>query len=800
MHWRIGLSAVLITISASASALTPLPSNPQQALTLDQIMAHPDWIGTPIEAAWWSLDSEHVLYRQKRLSSPLRDVYRLPAASGQAAMLDDAQLADLDPPSRRFNANRTRAVFVRNGDVFVRDLNNHLQSKALIQVTRNNESEDDAFFTSDQQSVIYRRGNEWYRASLSSLREESVLSLKAEASAEKKPDYLQEMQLRLIQTLKRQKDDRDAQRQQSEAQRKSDPTRAPQPINLGEDVDIVASMLSPNLRYAIAVTETKGENGRTGKMPKYVTESGYEEVEDVRTRVGKKAPKAQRYFWIDIAAGKASEIDLSGLPTINQDPLAALRKANGVKALSGLRALRLGREDEGAAAALQFSPNGEQLAIQLRAVDNKDRWIALLSNTQRAPRTLHRLRDEAWINWNYNEYGWLSNDRLWYMSEESGYSHLYTRGLDANDKARALTQGRWEASSVQWSPDQQTAYFVCNQQWPGDYEVCSVSANGGSVREWTSLDGVEDFSLSPNGSAIALRYSASYLPAQLATLNLSNATLSKRTDTRSEAFKQQQWMQPEYVQVPSTHGAGTIWAKLYKPAQLQPGKKYPIVMFVHGAGYLQNVFARYPNYFREQMFHNMLVQRGYIVLDMDFRASEGYGRNWRTAIYRQMGHPELEDYVDGAKWMAEKHQGDIQNIGIYGGSYGGFMSFMALFREPDLFKSGAALRPVTDWTQYNHEYTSNILNTPEIDPDAYKKSSPIEYAENLRGHLLISHGMMDDNVFYQDSVRLSQRLIELKKDKWEMASYPLERHGYQQPESWYDQYRRIFELFERTLK
>ena len=274
----------------------------------------------------------------------------------------------------------------------------------------------------------------------------------------------------------------------------------------------------------------------------------------------------------------------------------------------------------------------------------------------------------------------------------------------------------------------------------------------------------------------------------------------KLTDTRTAAYKARDWLAPQFVQVPSSHGAGTVWAKLYRPAQLEPGRKYPIVMFVHGAGYLQNVSDRYPNYFREQMFHNLLVQQGYVVLDLDFRASEGYGRDWRTAIYRQMGHPELEDYLDGLDWVVANRQGDRDRAGIYGGSYGGFMSFMALFRAPEVFKAGAALRPVTDWTSYNHEYTSNILNTPELDPEAFRKSSPIEYVENLRGHLLISHGMIDDNVFYQDSVRLSQRLIELRKANWELASYPLERHAYQHPESWYDQYRRILELFEDNLK
>jgi len=200
------------------------------------------------------------------------------------------------------------------------------------------------------------------------------------------------------------------------------------------------------------------------------------------------------------------------------------------------------------------------------------------------------------------------------------------------------------------------------------------------------------------------------------------------------------------------------------------------------------------------MFHNLLVQQGYIVLDLDYRASKGYGRDWRTAIYRWMGKPELEDYLDGLDWLVENKQGDHERAGIYGGSYGGFMTFVALFQRPGVFKAGAALRPVADWSQYNHQYTSNILNTPELDPQAYRRSSPLEYAEGLQDHLLIAHGMIDDNVFFKDSITLTQKLIELRKDKWTIAPYPLERHAFQHADSWYDQYRRIYELFEATLK
>ena len=140
-----------------------------------------------------------------------------------------------------------------------------------------------------------------------------------------------------------------------------------------------------------------------------------------------------------------------------------------------------------------------------------------------------------------------------------------------------------------------------------------------------------------------------------------------------------------------------------------------------------------------------------------------------------------------------------ERVGIYGGSYGGFMTLMALFTEPSHFGAGAALRAVTDWAHYNHWYTSRILNLPQDDSVAYRQSSPIYFASGLRSPLFIAHGMVDDNVNFSDAVRLTQRLIELGKTGWEIAPYPVERHGFVRPSSWTDEYSRIFALFERTI-
>jgi dipeptidyl aminopeptidase/acylaminoacyl peptidase len=187
------------------------------------------------------------------------------------------------------------------------------------------------------------------------------------------------------------------------------------------------------------------------------------------------------------------------------------------------------------------------------------------------------------------------------------------------------------------------------------------------------------------------------------------------------------------------------------------------------------------------------------VLDVDYRASAGYGRDWRTAIYRHMGGRDLEDFVDASKWLTATQGIPGDRIGIYGGSYGGFITLMALFTRPEFFGAGAALRSVTDWAHYNHGYTARILNEPQSDSTAYRRSSPIFFAEGLEDPLLIAHGMIDTNVHFQDVVRLAQRLIELGKDRWEMAVYPVEDHGFVRPDSWTDEYRRILELFDRWL-
>ena len=356
-------------------------------------------------------------------------------------------------------------------------------------------------------------------------------------------------------------------------------------------------------------------------------------------------------------------------------------------------------------------------------------------------------------------------------------------------------------TGVSFSADGRWFYVLSNAEAPYLYDVYRVPSGGGELHRITQFRGVEKFELEQSGKRLLVTHSASYIRSQLAVINADGKERARElTDTATAEYRSIAWNEPEVVEIPSTHFNGVIYAKVYRSPGAAASRAHPAVIFIHGAGYMQNVHMHYPYYFREQMFNSWLAQQGYVVLDLDYRASAGYGREWRTAIYRQMGHPELEDLLDAKKWLAEQAAVDPKRVGLYGGSYGGFMTLMALFRAPGEFAAGAALRPVTDWMQYENDYTLAILNDPRVDPMAYARSSPMVFADGLRDPLLICHGVIDDNVLFEDSIRLYQRLIELHKDNFTISPYPLDRHAFTNADSWLDEYKRIYRLFETHLK
>ena len=825
---RLAAAALCLLLLLPALPAGAAPADTATDLTLEQIMADPDWIGNAPENPYWSDDGRAVYYERERdgVGRNPRDLFRVDLATGKTTKIDAVDRGKVDALGGDWTPDRKKKVWARQGDVFFKDLT----TGTVRQITRTAEAETDPFLLADGKRIGFYQENKVFIYDLTTglLAQPADLKLAKDPAEEDEPSYLEAQQTRLFDVIRQQQEQERRERAENRANQKADPARPPLPFYLGKNVTIEALRLSPSGDWLAVVTAPKRGEGelKPARMPNYVTESGDVEVRDVRAKVGAEAYVPHSVILLDLAKHERHDLDLAMLPGIKEDPLKPLREAAAAKKKAAMQKDGEGKAEEAKkeeppkkedkpedkprpveVAEAAWSDDGRQLALAFRARDNKDRWIATWDTGSSKLIHRDRLTDPAWINWDFNEFGWLrDNETLWLLSEETGFSGLYLLSTRTAEKRLLTPPGRYEVAAPRLSRDGRAFYYSANQEHPGHYDAWRVDIATGKAEQLTRLGGLTEAIPSPDEKQLLIVHSEIDRPNELYVQpnrppNRSDSEAKQVTHTRTETFLAQEWAMPEIVPIPSTHGApAPVYSRVYTPQGFDPARKYPAVMFVHGAGYLQNVHYGWSNYFREFMFHTFLTRHGYVVIDMDYRASAGYGRDWRTAIYRQMGHPELEDMEDGVAWLVANKNVDPQRVGVYGGSYGGFMTYMALFRAPDLFAAGAALRPVTDWAHYNEEYTSNILNRPEDDPEAYEKSSPIEYAAGLQKPLLICDGMLDSNVFFQDNVRLVQRLIELKKEDFELAVYPVEDHAFVHPTSWLDEYRRVFKLFETHLK
>ena len=820
-----GCLALLCLLPVSASESDTADGG---KITLERIMADPDWIGRAAQRPYWADDSGSFYYSQKRLGEQELDLFHAQLDGQTAVLVEDQQLGTIDQPGGSFDREHRLKSYARDGDIFVKDL----KTGELRQLTRTAERESRPVFLADGRLAFERDGQTYVRDLETGLESQPFDLRFADDPIEERDkkrserDYLASQQNRLFDWIREGEERRDRRQERRLEQQRNDPSRPHLPYYLGSKRELFRQALSPSGDLMLVVDAPKRQRGdNKAQMPRYVTDSGYVETEPVRPKVGTAPNNAHAIHLLRAADHRLVELDLSVLPGITEDPLAELRAAAKKRAAERKKktAANTGAEAEaeadereppakpGAAEGktkneprsvrisdIVWNEAGTRAVFQAISSDNKDRWVVEVDLEQGELEPLHRIHDSAWINWRFRDLGWLSDgETLYLLSEESGYSQLH---LIEDGKIRALTGGEYVIGSLTYPASGDHLYFTANREHPGVYEVYRVALASGEIEQLTELGGMNAYVLSPDERSLLVTHSELAHPPELYLQEARpGAKPRKLTDTTSEEFLSLPWIEPEIVEVPSAHVERPIYSRLYLPAK-KSRKPRPAVVFAHGAGYLQNSHKGWSSYFREFMFHTLLVESGYVVLDMDYRASAGYGRDWRTAIYRQMGKPEIEDIADGVGYLVEHHNVDPERVGIYGGSYGGFLTFMGLFTRPELFAAGAALRPVTDWAHYNQGYTSNILNTPELDPEAYERSSPIEFAHNLNKPLLICTGMLDNNVLFQDSVRLVQRLIELEKEDWEIAIYPVEPHGFREPSSWLDEYRRIFKLFERHLK
>jgi dipeptidyl aminopeptidase/acylaminoacyl peptidase len=432
-----------------------------------------------------------------------------------------------------------------------------------------------------------------------------------------------------------------------------------------------------------------------------------------------------------------------------------------------------------------------------------------------------------------------NESELFFTSERDGFSHLYLARLEAVTRAvpsvpaggeqvaasseptyltgkvsiTQLTRGNWQVEWAKWLPNGDDIVFNSTELNSTERRFFVYSTGKNSYQQLRA--GMDNgMAVSPQmddqNARPTLLFSISRwdvpddLYAQKVCIGCDPLNSPIRlTDTIMQVFAKQRWNAPKFIDITSRDGK-QIKSKIYLPAGFNKSKKYPMVIFVHGAGYLQNTINGWNNYYREFMFNELLAQKGYVVLDIDYRGSAGYGREWRTDVYDFLGGKDYDDHLDAIDFMIKNYAVDAKRVGVYGGSYGGFIAEMLAFRAPEKIAAAAALRPVADWKNYyasSPGYTAQRLGFPDKNPDAYKRSSPITYADGLKTHLLILHGMSDDNVHVQDSIQLIEKLIRLGKTEYfESMLYPSENHGFVRPESWTDEYERILAFFEKHLK
>jgi dipeptidyl aminopeptidase/acylaminoacyl peptidase len=812
------------------------------ALTIDNIMRGPELVGFEPANPRWSPDSAHVYFQWKKYTdkdaAPM-DTYTANRDGSGLRKLTDEEVRDLPPFGGDTSRDKTRTIYSSNGDLFILDN----ASGKVQQLTKTTEAEANPRFLADGKRISFTRGGNIYVMSLDSgmLVQMSDIRPAAAAGATPAPvagggggggrglggggqgggrgqgggqgggrggggapptgaaggtggaastsasqDYLKNEQKELLDAVR----ERVTMREEADARRKQNaPPAGRKPFTATGREVIGQLQLSPDEKTVFATVNEPG-TARNTIVPNYITDSGYTEDITGRSNVG-DSQGTSRIAMIDVETGDVKYVD-------HGQRRAAPAAAAAQPQRDGAPARTPAPQDRDVQMGLPlWSEDGTKAVIQARAADFKDRWLLALDASTGKTRVIAHDHDDAWLGGPAaNTIGWMKNDReVFFQSERSGFSQLYAVGFDGGEP-RALTSGKWEVINVRQSRDKSLFYITATKEGPSDQFLYSMSGDGGPMTRITNEPGKHATTLSPDEHWIADIYSYTNKPPELYIReNDPKAAARRVTTSPSPEFAQYPWLDVPIVMVPARDGV-QVPARLFQAANFKKGG--PGVIFVHGAGYLQNVDHKWSSsYYHEYMFDHILMERGFTVIDVDYRGSAGYGRDWRTAVYEHMGGKDLDDIVDAAKYLAAQKGVDPKRIGLWGGSYGGFITLMAMFTQPDVFAVGAALRPVSDWALYNHGYTAEILNLPQTDPEAYRRSSPIFFANGLKGQLLICHGMVDTNVEFEDTVRLVQKLIELRKENWNLAVYPVEDHGFRQASSWADEYKRILALFEK---
>jgi dipeptidyl-peptidase-4 len=475
------------------------------------------------------------------------------------------------------------------------------------------------------------------------------------------------------------------------------------------------------------------------------------------------------------------------------DPNAEVRL--GVVPVSGgeTKWMNLGEPRDFLLARVVWSPDGRQiLAERLNRVQN-NLWLMLVDAvTGTAHQILHE-EDARWINVR-DEPRFLGNGNqfLW-TSERSGFRHLYLYGIDGKLQ-KQLTNGDWEVSSVDEIDEaHRRVYYTSTEESPTERQLYSASFDGAGRQRLTKSAGTHSVSFAPNANYYIDRYSSLSTPPRR-TLYKSDGTELRELGTSDAESNDFEILPTEIAKFKVTDGT-MLYGRLIKPAGFEQGKKYPAVVMVYGGPGAQYV----RNSWQGLSWEQVLAHKGFVVWQLDNRGSAGRGHQFESVLWHDMGVHELSDQKEGIQYLIAQGFVDPGRIGLYGWSYGGYMTLFTITHAPGLIKAAIAGAPVTNWRNYDSIYTERYMGLPQDDEQGYRTSAPVNSAAGLDGtKLLIVHNVEDDNVHFQNSVQMAEALEKADKQFY-MVVYPEKTHGVTGPE-----HRQLLEettsFFEQNLK
>jgi dipeptidyl-peptidase-4 len=456
--------------------------------------------------------------------------------------------------------------------------------------------------------------------------------------------------------------------------------------------------------------------------------------------------------------------------------------------------MNLGETRDFLLARVVWSPTSREImAERLNRVQNKLDLLLADVATATSRLVLHE-EDPQWINVKGAPKFLNGGNQFLWTSERSGFRHIYLYNIDGRLE-RQLTSGNWEVDDLKGIDEtRRRVLFTSSEENPTERQFYSVGFDGSGKQRLTSGAGTHAISLAPNAAYYADDYSSLSSPRQRTFYKSDNTeTRQYRSDTKPSP-DEYEILPAEIVQVKASDGT-LLYARMIKPAGFDAGKKYPAVVVVYGGPGEQAVRNRWMGLSLDQV----LAQKGFVVWQLDNRGSAGRGHQFESVLYHDMGEHELSDQKEGIQYLIALGFVDPQRIGIYGWSYGGYMTLYTITHAPGLIKAAIAGAPVTSWRNYDSIYTERYMGLPEDDAEGYKQSAPVLAAAGLNGtKLLMIHNVEDDNVHFQNSIQMAEALEKADKQFY-MLVYPQKTHGVSGPE-----FKQLLEaetnFFEENLK